>query len=96
MAIPKKFRISRSRYTVERVQIGMRLGYISYRNRIIYLSPTRPSTGRPLSPKLQAETFWHEVTHAILKDMGHKLEGNEEFVDGFAKRLNDVVHSAEL
>ena len=96
MEIPVRFRVNKTLYTVHRWRTHNHLGYINYDSRDIVVSTHRPSTGNPLSKKLQAQTFWHEVTHAILKDMGHPLEGNEKFVDNFAKRLNDVVHSAEL
>jgi hypothetical protein len=47
-------------------------------------------------PKERAEVFWHEVTHAILHDMKHPLWRSEKFVQAFAKRLNDSIHSAEF
>lgn len=43
-----------------------------------------------------SETFWHEVTHAILHDMGDPLWKNEKFVTQFSKRLNQVIHTAKL
>ena len=42
------------------------------------------------------DTFWHELTHAILYDMGHDLCANERFVTAFANRLSDAVNSAKL
>lgn len=35
----------------------------------------------------QTQTFWHELLHAALHDMGHPLYDNELFVDALAKRL---------
>jgi hypothetical protein len=49
-----------------------------------------------MTERQQSYTFWHEMTHAILKDMHHSLEANEEFVDAFAIRLNDAIHNAKL
>ena len=43
-----------------------------------------------------SDTFWHEVTHAILEDMGHKLEADEKFVTAFANRLTKVITKAEF
>jgi len=43
-----------------------------------------------------SDTFWHEVTHAILHDMGSKLYNNEKFVNGFSDRLNKVVLTAKF
>jgi len=42
------------------------------------------------------DTFWHELTHAILKDMGSKLEANEDFVCAFSSRLNKAILSARF
>jgi hypothetical protein len=42
------------------------------------------------------DTFWHELTHTILYDMGHDLCANERFVTAFANRLSDAVNSAKL
>jgi 23S rRNA maturation-related 3'-5' exoribonuclease YhaM len=36
------------------------------------------------------------LTHAILHDMGSKLEANEVFVTEFSKRLNNAIHSAKF
>jgi hypothetical protein len=51
---------------------------------------------RRRTPVQRAETFWHEVTHAILHDMEHPLWKNEQFVTQFSKRLNQVVQTAKL
>jgi hypothetical protein len=48
------------------------------------------------SERQRSETFWHELTHAILHDMGSKLEANEQFVTEFSKRLNNAIHSAKF
>jgi predicted SprT family Zn-dependent metalloprotease len=42
------------------------------------------------------DTFWHELTHCILHDMGHDLCDNERFVTAFANRLSTAVNSAKL
>lgn len=55
---------------------------------------TKPS--QPYSKAQRQETFWHEVTHAILHDMGSKLESNEEFVTAFASRLSKAITSAKF
>ena len=34
------------------------------------------------------QTFWHEVVHGMLDEMGSlTLSGNEEFVEGFSRQL---------
>lgn len=42
------------------------------------------------------DTFWHELTHAILKDMGSKLEADEKFVTAFSERLTNAILSARF
>ena len=51
---------------------------------------------RTFKPAEVSDTFWHELTHAILHDMNHPLWKNERFVSGFAERLNRAVNSARL
>jgi hypothetical protein len=42
------------------------------------------------------DTFWHELTHIILQDMGNDLTDNENFVTAFANRLTQAVNSSKL
>lgn len=105
MEIPKQFCISGRRYTVNVTpgavngeffdRRGAFYGGINYDTRNIYVGTHGPD-GKKSTPRSQAHTFWHEVTHAILKDMRSKLEANEAFVDRFARRLNDVIHTAKF
>jgi len=45
----------------------------------------------------QHNTLWHEITHAILYDMGEsKLNHNEKFVSGFADRLEQAIRTAKF
>ena len=41
-------------------------------------------------------TFWHELTHAILHEMGNPLASNERFVTKFSTLLSDAIDSAKL
>jgi hypothetical protein len=44
-----------------------------------------------------ADTFWHEVVHAILEDMGqYELNKNEAFVTQFANRLTVAIKTAKF
>lgn len=54
------------------------------------------ATGRAYRKEEIDDTFWHEVTHAILFDMGHPLWDNESFVDGFAQRLSKMINTAKF
>ncbi len=40
-------------------------------------------------------TFWHEVTHAMLDVISHKLSGNEQFVDSIGGMLAQINDTAE-
>jgi len=54
-------------------------------------------TGRAYTQAMMSETFWHELTHAILNDMGEDtLNKNEKFVTGFANRLTKAIRSARF
>lgn len=56
-------------------------------------------TGRPLrkrSERARLTTFWHEVVHGILHDMGSRKNSDEIFVDAFAKRLVQVTLTAKF
>ena len=45
----------------------------------------------------QHNTLWHEITHAILHDMGEsKLNRDEKFVSGFADRLEQAIRTAKF
>jgi len=44
----------------------------------------------------RSETFWHELTHAILYDMGNKLTHDEKFVTAFADRLDQAIKTARF
>lgn len=93
MVIPKSFKLGKMQYRT-----------VQWRRKLL---PTKvygsvyPDIGclqiamrRP--PKAVAETFWHEVTHAILHDMNNPLWKDEKFVTAFSKRLAQVVRTAEV
>ena len=45
----------------------------------------------------QHNTLWHEMTHAILYDMGrYKLTKDEVFVTGLSSRLHKAIASARF
>ena len=44
----------------------------------------------------RSETFWHELTHAILHDMKNSLSYNEKFVDAFSQRLDQAIKTAKF
>jgi hypothetical protein len=42
------------------------------------------------------ETFWHELTHAILHAMGNPIKPEERFVREFAKLLSQAIDTARF
>jgi len=44
----------------------------------------------------RSETFWHELTHAILHDMKCKLDYDEKFVTAFSQRLDQAIKTARF
>jgi hypothetical protein len=44
----------------------------------------------------RSNTFWHELTHAILYDMDNKLTHDEKFVTAFADRLDQAIKTARF
>jgi hypothetical protein len=95
MIIPKTFKISKVAYKVEQplhMPRELLRGNIDYSARVLRVAEY--CSGQKLLDATRNEVFWHETTHAILKDMGHRLHSNEGFVDAFSRRLAEVVASA--
>jgi hypothetical protein len=65
------------------------MGRINYKRQIIEVAHKYPAVE-------VRNTFWHEMTHGILEDMGHELCDNERFVTAFANRLSDAIDSAKF
>lgn len=99
MQIPKSFKLGNRQYTVHFTQAMPgrgHMGEVDYALRKVTIARTSNMTGRSFKSEEIDDTFWHEVTHAILKDMGHKLWDNERFVTRFAQRLTEVINTAKL
>lgn len=91
MKLPRRIRVGRRKYVVEKKAFKP-----SWARGALHLEDRRIVIRPGYSPRQQAESFWHEITHAILHDMKHPLWRNEKFVEAFSKRLNNTIHSAEL
>ncbi len=99
MQIPKAFKLSNRKYNVHFTQAMPgrgHMGEVDYALRKVTIATNSNLTGRSFKTEEIDDTFWHEVTHAILKDMGHSLWNNERFVTRFANRLTEVVNTAQL
>ncbi len=93
--IPKSIRVGTWRYRVERPKAHGTYGRIWYVRNIIEVAQTT-SLGTVRSANQQEDTFWHEMTHAVLYEMGHKLYSDEVFVEAFSKRLSRAIRSAKF
>lgn len=95
MAIPKKVKVGDNWYKIEKVEViaGCK-GDITYEKKRIRIASR--SANYAYTKDEQNNTFWHELTHAILHDMDSKLEGDEKFVKAFADRLNDAIRTAKF
>jgi len=98
--LPTKIRVGRRWYSVEVVEAMLDkavIGCVNYDRRRIQLGRTSNTTGKEFKPEQIADTFWHEVVHTILKDMGeHRLNSNEAFVTKFANRLTETINTAKF
>lgn len=99
MHIPKSFKLSNKPYNVRIVPTMPghgHMGMVDYNVRSVTIATNSNVSGRSFKSEEVDDTFWHEVTHAILRDMGHKLWSNERFVTRFANRLTEVINTAKL
>lgn len=89
--IPRRIRVGTRMYSVDIVQSMQRsrdLGRIWYESGTVHILKRKPEQ--------MCDTFWHEMVHAILYDMGHRLYNDEKFVTEFAGRLAKAIKSAEF
>lgn len=98
MKIPSEITIGKTVYKVKRphtVQDPASYGRTYFDDKVVELA-VYDKFGNKFSVDEVDNTFWHEVTHAILYDMGHNLWDNEVFVTAFANRLSDAIDSAKF
>ena len=98
--LPRRIRVGNKWLSVEIVESMRRkadVGRILYDNNRIEIARRSGLTGQCFRPDDMGETFWHELVHAILRDMKeHELNSNEAFVEGFAQRLYKAIKSARF
>ena len=98
MQIPKQISVGRKTYVITRphtIQDPASYGRTYYDENRIEIARF-DNQGNTFEQEEIDDTFWHELTHTILYDMGHDLCANERFVTAFANRLSDAVNSAKL
>lgn len=99
MKIPKRLRVGRKWYSVQSIKHMDKkgiMGCTNYNAGAIVIATHSNVRNVRFKREEISDTFWHELTHAILKDMGSKLESNETFVTNFAHRLNNAILSARF
>lgn len=99
MDLPKKLKVGDRWYSVEIVETMQRkaqMGYVYYGTGEIQVAKKSNVTNTPYTNDEIRDTFWHEVTHAILYDMGSNLYNNEKFVTRFANRLAKAINTARF
>jgi len=98
--LPRKIQVGGKWLSVEVVETMRRkasVGRIIYDDNRIEIAKRSGLTGRNFRPDDMGETFWHELVHAILRDMKEdELNSNETFVEGFAQRLYKAIKSARF
>lgn len=99
MITPTHITVGNHKYTVHMLKYMPKkgiMGTVRYDLGTIHLASHSNTTNTPYSKARRQETFWHELTHAILHDMGHKLYTNERFVTDFSSRLSKAISSAKF
>ena len=98
MQIPKRISVGKKTYTITRpqtVQDPASYGRTYFDDSRIEIARF-DNQGNAFEQGEIEDTFWHEMTHAVLHDMKHELCSDEKFVNAFAKRLSSAINSAQL
>lgn len=100
LQVPTTIRVGRHKYSIEVVEAMLRkreMGRAHYDTRRIEVGRKSNTTGKRYSNTQVMDSFWHEVVHVILNEMGeHSLNRDEKFVTEFANRLTQAIRTAEF
>jgi hypothetical protein len=101
MKIPKQVTIGQTPHLVctkKEVLVGKTLcrGSFDEETHTITIAQGNLKRGYVYEADERVETFWHELTHAILYDMSNKLTHDEKFVTDFSKRLHQAITTARF
>lgn len=101
MKIPKEVTIGRTPHLVrtkKSIVVGKHICHGSFDEdtHTIEIAQMNPLREYKYSADERSNTFWHELTHAILHDMDCKLTHNEKFVTAFADRLDQAIKTARF
>jgi len=98
MQIPKQISVGRKTYVITRphtIQDPASYGRTYYDENRIEIARF-DNQGNTFEQEEIDDTFWHELTHCILYDMGNQLHRDERFVTAFSRRLSEAILSAKL
>jgi hypothetical protein len=97
MKIPKQVKVGKRKIEIQDVETikGCR-GQVHYDANTIKIAKRSSYLKDKYTPSEKANTFWHELTHVILDDMGCKLSRNEKFVSEFSDRLDQAIKTAKF
>ena len=99
MNLPRQLQVGRKLYTVSQVQCMSRkysMGHTAYVTKQILIASKPYTLHRSYTLVEIEDTFWHELTHAILEEMGSAKYDDEVFVDRFSKRLSKAIRTAKF
>ena len=99
LTLPKKVKVGTNWYSVDiadTMRERLYMGEVHYAKRTITLA-RKSYHGIPLKLSALQETFWHELTHAILESMDRlDLNNDEHFVEEFSSKLSKAIQSARF
>lgn len=97
--IPLSFKVGMRRYKIVEAHSiksarGMSLmGQVNYENCTVTIATHNAKSNRKYNKGEIANSFLHEMVHAILFDMNHRLNTDERFVCDFSDRLQEALES---
>ena len=97
--IPYRIRVGEKLYSIDVVESMRRkntMGRTYYDMERIEIAKQSNTTGRRYTQEEIDDTFWHELVHAILYEMQHRLYDDEQFVTEFAGHLAKAIKSAKF
>ena len=97
--IPTTMQIGDHTYTIAHtkyMQGSGGMGRTYYNIKRVLLATHSTKTHKAFNAEARNETFWHELTHAVLFEMGSPLHTNERFVSDFSYLLSRAVDTARF
>lgn len=99
MTIPRSMTVGDHQYGIHVVKYMPRkgnMGITYYGNKCIIVATHSNKSCMPFAAHDIHDTFWHELTHAVLYEMGSHLYKDEQFVTKFAQTLMGAINTAEF